>query len=172
MDLYSTWTGILIHHSAVKDNLVLSDYEAIRRFHTNWRVGGEIITEAKARELISSGRKDITPPWRDIGYHKVTECIKGRPSTRDGRPLWVRGAHEPEVNKTHVGWCFVGNFDRERPSDAIYDEGGREIAKLMRICSNIGRIEPHRKYSPKTCPGLLFDMGELEARIRFYSGKN
>lgn len=170
MDLFAGWIGVLIHHSAVSDDVVLSDYEATRRFHMSWRVGGDIVSEEEARELIAAGRTDVVAPFLEIGYHRVTEQVKGRFSTREGRPLWLRGAHEPKVNRTHVGWCFIGDFDRERPSDALYDEGGREIARLMRACPNIGldRIEPHRMYSTKTCPGANFDMGRLVASVRHY----
>jgi hypothetical protein len=173
MDLLSRWTGYLIHHSAVSDDLVLSDFEAIRKYHMSWRHEGNAITEEQAKALISAGHSDVLAPSRDIGYHKVTESVKGKYTTQSGRPLWCRGAHEPAVNSAYLGHCFVGNFDKERPSPYMYDEGAKEISRLMVICPNISteRIEPHHNYSAKSCPGILFDMNELILRVRFYLGR-
>lgn len=174
------WRGIIIHHSATDDDGFKSDWDGIRRYHTSWRLRDQIMTpdevEAYKAAVRGLGTGDIPTdwpwhgilsPWRDIGYHVGIEMVGGRLEVQPGRPLSVPGAHCFGKNQTHLGVCFVGDFDQEHPSDAHYYEGAILILHLMRQypAITLDTIEPHSRYADKTCPGQLFSMDRLKTFV-------
>jgi N-acetylmuramoyl-L-alanine amidase len=133
-------TKIILHHSATKDSGTVS-WNAIRRYHIN---------ECK---------------WGDIGYHFGIEYVEdaGAPAGSYeilvGRTLDQVGAHTSGHNSDSVGICFIGNFDLLPPPMRQFEAG----VKLVRwLCAQYGieksEIYGHRQFSPKTCPGLYFDI--------------
>lgn len=171
--LLTDWIGALCHHSAVRDDKVLSDYESIRHYHMSWKYQGDEISEEKAKRLIAAGVKGVEPPYKEISYRAVAEYVNGIVVVRLGRPLDMREAHEPKVNGTHLGYCAVGNFDVQIPTPELYDAIAGAIVADMKLCPNLSasRIEPHRKYSPKTCPGKNFVMDEVVSRVLRLGGR-
>lgn len=175
------WKGIIIHHSATKDNNYIDDWAAITRFHTSWRLNGNILTKKQVAEYRSDlkalkGNKPpadwkwhgIVRPWRDNGYHWGLEIVKGKTVIQKGRPLTMQGAHCTGLNDTHLGICCVGNYDNDRPSDSLYYNCAQLCATMIHMFPSImlGFIEPHRNHAQKTCPGNLFDMNRLTAYVR------
>jgi len=62
----------------------LADVSAIRRFHTSYRQGGNIITKEEYEEKKAREEAGLIKPWVDIGYHWVIENI-------DNVPFAIRG---------------------------------------------------------------------------------
>lgn len=144
---------IVLHHSATPDGRTF-DAEAIRRFHTSWRRGGDIITPEEAAALRAKGVK-LTPPWKDTGYHFLVELVDGRPQGIVGRPLNMAGAHCPPRNADSVGICLVGNYDLAEPDPRLLDYLASHLLKPLMDLFSIPkeRILFHRELAPKTCPG-------------------
>lgn len=162
------WTHIIIHHSATEDDGIRDDWAGIKKYHTSWRYRGDIITPEQGNHLIAEGKIGVIKPWRDIGYHWGVENVKGRMVVQKGRPEDLPGAHCEHMNGVALGICCVGDFDHHVPSDAVYYNCAQLCALLMKKYPKItvGNIEPHRKYSSKTCPGSLFDMNRLLGYVR------
>lgn len=88
-----------------------------------------------------------------VGYHYVIE--------RDGtltqtRAEYEEGAHTIGMNLSSIGVCFMGNFDKETPTEA-------QVTTWKRLYTEIQRrhhippenIHPHRRYANKSCHGSL-----------------
>lgn len=138
------WKGILIHHSLTEDSGTVS-WDAIRRFHMD-----------------PNGPAQYR--MRDIGYHAGIELIDGKYEVLFGRPLdWI-GAHCPDVNRTHLGFLFVGNYDVITPTREMLRTACSRVIRPWMKAFDIkpSEIQAHREYAPKTCPGKLFDMGILK----------
>jgi hypothetical protein len=161
------WRAIIIHHSDTKDDGEKADWEVIRKFHTSFRHGGDIVSEEEAERFIADG-EEITRPWSDIGYHWGIESVKGEIVVQKGRALDKIGAHCVGKNVEAIGICCVGDYDNEHPSDAVYYNCAELCVQMMRLFPKIkpSTIYPHNKFSEKTCPGLLFDMSRLDRYIR------
>ena len=151
--------SIVLHHSATKDQKV-RDWDAIKRFHTSWRFGGEIVNEEQAQFLITQGRK-VEPPWNDIGYHYGIEWVEFQYIICPGRRENVSGAHcsQGGMNLHSLGICFVGNFDLISPPTGQWLKGVELVASLCQKYSiPVSRIYGHRDFAPKTCPGKNFSL--------------
>ncbi len=125
------WQGVCIHHSGTRDS-ASSSWEAIRHYH-----------------IEHNG-------WRDIGYHYGIEEVGDTLRLRIGRPLNLQGAHEPAYNRTHIGICLVGNFDKQRPGRDLIDITAMAVADIFRfygIDPNEQTLRYHSDVSGKTCPG-------------------
>lgn len=149
------WRQIIIHHSLTKDGLTV-DWQAIRRFHTSWRRGGNIITPQEAQVAIA-GQK-VEAPWSDIGYHAGIERINGQLEALIGRPTDRIGAHTVGMNTTALGVMFTGNFDLAPPDDETLRYGiDRIVWPWMRAfhIPMIG-VRRHSEFAQKSCPGRLF----------------
>lgn len=138
---------IIIHHSLTDDNVMLSDFEAIRRYHM--QVNG----------------------WRDIGYHWVLEKVNNKWVWRAGRKETEDGAHckEQGMNFKSVGICVVGNFDKDTPTDEIYELVAAKCKDIMSRWPAIKaeNIKPHREYATyKSCPGKNFNMTVLINKVK------
>lgn len=138
--------SIIIHHSVTKDNPDSNNYAGICNYHQ------------------SKGWK--TP----CGYHYVWEYINGNLIKHIGRLEDENGAHtkENEMNFHSIGICVVGDFDKEYPTEELYEELSKDIVEIMKRYPNIeiDDIVPHSKYAPyKSCPGKNFDMIRLKRLI-------
>lgn len=158
---------LIVHQSWSPDNRLVNDWDSIRKYHTSWRYNGEIISEEKAKKLINNGAKGVQCPWYDIGYHAGQEWYKGQLYLCIGRPEWIAGAHcvEERMNYRSLGYCFVGCFDQELPSDEELHFASRWFAAKIRKyhLSGVDCIEPHRKYANyKSCPGSMFPLDKLK----------
>ena len=79
---------IIIHHSLTEDNVMLSSFDAIRRYHMQ------------------------TNGWSDIGYHWLLEKVNNKWIWRPGRPEKVSGAHTKEqgMNYKSIGTLRSGEL--------------------------------------------------------------
>lgn len=161
-----TINEIIIHHSWTTD-LELSDFEAIKRFHTSWRYEGNIVSEEQAQKLLKENKKVISP-WQDIGYHYVIEkdvnafeksdhfLNVGDYIVKEGRPLHQSGAHTYGVNKNSIGICIIGNYDKYKPN---YSQLLllKMLIKYLKDKFGDLKVSYHRDHaSYKSCPGLQF----------------
>jgi len=137
---------IIIHHSLTDDNIILKDFNAIKRYHT--QVKG----------------------WNDIGYHWVLEQVSNRYFWIPGRDEKTPGAHvkEQRMNYKSIGLCVVGNFDKDTPTKEIYQLVAEKCNEIRTRYPGIKveDVEPHWKYATyKSCPGNNFDMDEVHKRM-------
>ena len=136
------WKGIIIHHSLTYDSGTLS-WDAIRRFHVETR------------------------GWKDIGYHAAIERIDDGYECLYGRPLDMHGAHTRGLNTSHLGLCFVGNYDDVEPQAEMLQMAAKYIIRpwIKLFTIPLDKIEPHSEYANKSCPGRLFPMQRLRDMI-------
>jgi hypothetical protein len=172
------WKYIVIHHSATADGK-LNDWAAIKRYHTSYRIDGNMVTGDvfKQRQMIGSG-KSFEKPWSDIGYHLGIEWDNGEVKVKIGRPWTKAGAHAGmhkdgksinKFNREGLGICIVGNFDKTTPDKELWDKtvaAVKEICAFFNIpaCNVLGHREAYDVAGAprqKTCPGNNFDMDKL-----------
>lgn len=136
------WRGIAVHHSATADSGSAS-WGAIRHQHV------------------------VVNKWAAIGYHFGVERIDdsaGRQHVERllGRPYYMDGAHEPKLNRTHLGVCIVGNYDLAPPPAAVWGAAVDVVAWLAMLnhldVTAPGAVVGHREYAAKSCPGSQFDL--------------
>lgn len=162
-----TPTEILLHHSATKDGRTFS-WGAIRRYHMSWAYKGYIIDSEEGHRLLAEGKTGVKKPWNAIGYHfgveRVNDHIEilfGRMPNRDGAHCWQDG-----MNKKSVGICVVGNFDEVKvPRSQWY--ATLRLVKWLMEAYNIPKekVDGHRIYAPKSCPGEKFDLDEFRGML-------
>ena len=121
------WKGIVIHHSASPDG-VTRDWDAIRRYHTSYRIDGDIVSQTVFEERMKKkAGHNFEKPWLDIGYHFGTELVNGNPVFNWGRPLSMVGAHAgvagfPNTyNTDFLGFCCIGNYDLHPPDPKLWE---------------------------------------------------
>ena len=143
------WQYIILHHSWSTDSKITSDWEGIKRYHTE--------------EL----------GWKDIGYHFGLEYVQNILVLRFGRSLEEVGAHCLGFNKIGIGICLIGNYDIQIPTT----EQLSALHELCKILMQLYAISPkhiigHResygllgKEQQKTCPGILFPMNDFREKI-------
>ena len=137
---------IILHCSATEDTGTAS-WEAIRDFHMNMR------------------------GWRDIGYHYGIEEFGDELVLLRGRRPFDMGAHCRAAgrNRDSLGFCVVGDYDEEPPSEERYTA---VVAVLASLCFMFGidpdNVRGHREYEDnKTCPGLMWDLEKTRRDIRY-----
>lgn len=131
--LYPRWQGVTVHHSACTDS-PLPELFGIAEWHK---------------------RKG----WLGGGYHLVVEQLRDRVVALCGRPLYLEGAHCLTHNRTHLGVCFVGNFAKTAPSEAMLLTGAAAIAGLCHLAKiPLVNVRAHREQRRTQCPGALFPM--------------
>lgn len=134
---------IIVHHTWSKDNPIRYDWDAIKKYH------------------LSRG-------WDDIGYHYGIEQAEKEYKVVRGRPDYVIGAHCLRKNKSSLGIAVVGNFNETEPPKEVYTILAKLCCAKIHKHPGIIAIEPHSKYSKKTCPGKLFDMPKLLDLVEYY----
>lgn len=173
------WSGIVVHHSATEDSDKYRNIGAIRRFHTSYRIDGEIVTkeEFERREAAHQGTSFLEP-WKDVAYHFLVERRGEKIVWEYGRPLNEFGAHAGHkksniFNKTHIGFCIVGNFDKESIDKEMLDfcvNACKEICAHFNIDKTnvIGHREVFTALGvpvEKQCPGSTFSMDDFRNRL-------
>lgn len=133
---------IIVHHSLTEDSGT-ANWLAIMNYHTK-QIG-----------------------WNDIGFHAGVELVKNADMSNIevfiGRSWLTPGAHTQGYNHDSLGICFVGDFDKRKPSDKMLIAG----AKVIRMWMNLYRIPrqeiyTHNNFNPnKTCPGKKFPIERL-----------
>lgn len=134
------------HHSLTDDNKVLSDFQAILKYH------------------LSIGMKDIA-------YNDIFEFEKGKLVHKDGRKVWENGAHTIGQNTKSIGFCLVGNYDKDTPTEEQYDFIAEKLHKKYANTWGALPFHGHREYAIKTCPGRNFDIKAVENRYRKLENK-
>lgn len=141
---------IIIHHSLTSDNQILSDIEAIRKYHIE------------------------TNKWKDIAYHFVIESVAN--TTKENkielitaRPINIEGSHCIGHNHNSIGVCLIGNFDLVTPSEEMINVlVNRCLKPYMEIFHiPVVDVKGHREImrDGRTCPGKLFDLDKLRGRL-------
>jgi len=146
------WKGVILHHSATKDNPEAYDWGAIRKYHIN------------------------TKGWNEIGYHFGLELEKRKVEFLKGRSLSLKGAHTKGFNETHIGICVLGNWDLKPPPSTILfflESFIRELQRVFKFSQDevlghwetflrLGKAKTKEEaWRIKTCPGKLFPLGEV-----------
>lgn len=88
-----------------------------------------------------------------VGYQYVIELDGTVTQTRKETE---EGAHCIGMNRSSIGVCFMGNFDREMPTKAQIEAWKRLYADIYarhRIPPQ--NVHPHRRYANKSCHGSL-----------------
>jgi len=132
---------IIIHHGAEVDSPKL-EWGQIRRYH-----------------MMTTPEK---PAYIDIGYHAGVELVNDQYEILMGRNWFWSGAHCVGQNNQSLGFCFVGNFNLNEPTDGMLITGARFITIWMRLFKiPILEILPHRFFEATDCPGKKFPMDRL-----------
>lgn len=162
------WKNIVLHHSLTKDGKVV-DTQAIRRYHTSYRIDSHIVCgeEFYCRQRRGEG-KLFQLPWSDIGYHFLVENINDHWEVLFGRPLTKNGAHcAGRMNHDGIGVCFVGNYDEWTPDPKMITCAVETLivplCKIFKIDTD--HIVGHRQFSQKTCPGKRFDIDDFCKKV-------
>jgi N-acetylmuramoyl-L-alanine amidase len=163
-----TPTHVTLHHSLTKDSGTAS-WQAIRRFHTSHKCGGDIVPFKDVATLRDQGRH-VSNPWRDIGYHYGIEAVNDHQEILVGRMMNETGAHCPQenMNRVSLGICFVGNFDIVMPPVDQWTLGVRLVRSIVDLFDiPFDNIRGHRDYnSHKSCPGKLFNVDMFRAAVK------
>jgi len=172
LDNSLAWKGIVVHHSATPDGK-LNDWAGIKKFHTSYRLDGDIIPEDKALKLIWEGNKKVVKPWADVAYHFGLERVGENLQVMTGRALSIVGAHAVGFNHTHIGVCIVGDFDKAAPTQDVWESTIKLVRGIMyafRLSSQ--SVLGHRETFPlrgvpveKTCPGTAFDLTKFREAL-------
>lgn len=179
------WTGIVLHHSATDDDAMADNWKAIERFHTSWRIGGRIMNpeevgkykadlDALQGKPIPESWKwnAVVRPWRAVGYHAGIEKVGGVLRFQMGRTLDEIGAHCQGHNQEMLGFCFVGNFDKDRPEDRMYFNAAAWVGYILseQPWITLRGIHRHSEFAPKSCPGRFFDMDRFLRYVKVQMG--
>lgn len=105
--------------------------------------------------------------WSGIGYNYF---IEKNGSIIEGRGQHV-GAHAYGHNRTSIGICMTGDFDKEMPTNEQWSSLlwlSSFMLKLYHLQPN--RVLGHRELEGvrKSCPGRLIDMEEVRRQVMEY----
>jgi peptidoglycan hydrolase-like protein with peptidoglycan-binding domain len=141
----SRQAGIVIHHSATDSKSAGSNPYSYARYHT------------------------ATLNWPCIGYDTVIQPLE--PHIYRTANLQDRNYHAGNQNSLWYGICISGNYDIEEPTDLHYRLIVAAIFDLIARHEKLtGKrwdpdIQPHSKFSTKTCPGRKFDMARIRRMV-------
>jgi len=135
-----------VHHAAI-DNSELRSAEDVKR-------------------RLSSIRQDHInrrpEPFGDIGYHFIIDP-QGR--IWEGRPLRYQGAHVADQNEHNLGIMLLGDFTKQRPTNAAINSLNAFLIQQMRIYGvPSSRIYTHRELGKSTCPGANLQSPMIQMR--------
>lgn len=106
--------------------------------------------------------------WDDIGYHFL---IDGAGRVVEGRPAETLGAHAGGANDQNIGISMMGDFNRQKPTDAQVESLTRLVSflamKYGQDPSRTGFLEPHKHYDQTDCPGhnMMAILDALRRRV-------
>jgi N-acetylmuramoyl-L-alanine amidase len=125
---------------------------------------GSLKAEQVARIIVhhSASDRDTTTPadiyrwhkergWRDIGYQYI---ITGDGALHFGRPETMTGAHTKGHNRTSIGVCVTGNFEKSKPTPkqwrmlCLFLERTMQKYRLERA-----NVHYHKEFSATACCG-------------------
>lgn len=173
------WKGVVIHHSATPTKPSGHQWEAIRRYHTSFRVDGNIVTEEQYNKAVALGSRSCEKPWSDIGYHLgIERNPEDGIQVRIGRSWLKSGAHagfpgNSTFNDNYLGLCMVGNYDAVAPDKETWELCLTVVRQLMeRFKFHKRNVLGHRETygivgvsQKKTCPGLKFDLNRFREEL-------
>ena len=113
--------------------------------------------------------------WDELGYHFVigNGTLSDNGQVEIG-PRWTKqkhGAHckirdHPEYNRIGIGICLVGNFNREKPTEAQMQSLATLVRGLMyRYGIPKSRVLGHGMLKATDCPGKQFNFDDLYRRL-------
>jgi N-acetyl-anhydromuramyl-L-alanine amidase AmpD len=83
--------------------------------------------------------------------------------------MWQVGAHTKGQNAQSIGYCIVGNFDKDMPPQSLYNFIAKHIVDVVfKYYNNQMSIHGHKEFKDKTCPGLNFDLSKLKKAVKTY----
>jgi len=98
--------------------------------------------------------------WQDIGYHLLIDWTG---ELHYGRELRISGAHCRGHNEDSLGVCCIGNYEQEKPTDALLDSLRYTVEGLCCALNLDPReaVHGHNHYAATACPGryLVEEMG-------------
>ena len=102
--------------------------------------------------------------WADIGYHYAIDPA-GR--VYEARPTVIQGAHVKYNNEGNLGILVMGNYQRQRPTDATMRTLERFVVDRARAY-RLSRedIHTHRELRPTACPGRYLQRHMESVRAR------
>ena len=172
---YNIFTSPVIF--SPKNGYVLGEHHSgYMQFKDSW------YDEAKVREWIGlAGNPNIIngfekivngkflqTPWRKIGYNGGQEISGGIVVARYGRDLRDHGAHcsQENMNSRSIGWCVLGNYDKNPPSEKMWDFAV-QVGKDVKIIYPQIKILGHREVKgvSKSCPGTMFNMDQFRKEV-------
>lgn len=105
--------------------------------------------------------------WSGIGYNYFIEkngvIIEGR-----GQHV---GAHAYGHNRTSIGICMTGDFDRETPTNEQWISFLWLTGYMMKLYHlQTSQVLGHRELEgvKKSCPGLFINMEEVRGQVKEY----
>ncbi len=136
-------TILVLHHSLTKDSGTVS-WGAIRKYHTE------------------------TLGWDDIGYHWGSELIGIRYEILTGRMMIERGAHVKHHNYNSLGFCFIGNHDKDEVPPEMWELGIRFVRSVCAVFNiETEWVLGHRELDrSKTCPGTKFNLDGFRTQLK------
>jgi hypothetical protein len=133
---------IFVHHTATEDT-PNEETSEIEKFHEEER------------------------GWKDLGYHCVVESVNNSYRLFDGRPENEIGAHAQGRNTHSLGIAFVGNYEQNKPNNAMLKKGSRRIARWVEEYGvQFESIKPHKAVKATKCPGQYFDIPLLKYYVK------
>jgi N-acetylmuramoyl-L-alanine amidase len=130
--------GIVVHHSAT----TASTWDQLRDSH-------------------------LALGYLDIGYHIGVEKVDGKVYIRTGRPITMRGAHEPRANGDHIGVVVVGNFSLHELDPDLQTALEWILISLMAGYDlPLERVTRHLDWKATECPGTKFPWMKIKLNLK------
>lgn len=134
----STSNGVFIHHSVGKAPTTVEEEKAVMRSIQDFHMD--------------------TNRWNDIAYSFV---VMPSGNVYEGRGKNVAGAHTEGYNSSAYGICGAGNYEVNKPSDAMVRSMRWVRRKYLGLADR--PVRPHGAVNQTACPGqhLLARINEL-----------
>ena len=158
----STWTNARPVASRAKP---LGSITRITVHHDGMSPFTSTSRDLAARRLESIRRAHVgSNGWADIGYHYAFDPA-GRVYVP--RPTVIQGAHVKYNNEGNLGILVMGNYQRQRPTDATMRTLERFVVDRARAY-RLSRedIHTHRELRPTACPGRYLQRHMESVRAR------
>ncbi|MCB1101757.1 MAG: LysM peptidoglycan-binding domain-containing protein [Kiritimatiellae bacterium] len=143
------WKYVVVHHSATTSGTIkgMDYYHRYKRRMKNGLAYHFVIGNGKG---IPDGRIEIGNRWKGqlAGGHLASE----------------------NLNYISIGICLVGNFEKDRPTEAQLESLTALIRYLNRRCAvSKTNVKTHREINPKNkptlCPGKNFPASRMRGQI-------
>ena len=143
-----TWTDVAARPWRLHE---AGGFDRITIHHAGNGVVRETAENAVVFRLQNMQTAHLRRNYGDIGYHFIIDYA-GR--TWEGRSLAYEGAHVSHHNRRNVGIMVIGNFEKQRPSDAQI-KSCEVLVGLLREHYRIkkNRVYGHRDLGHSICPG-------------------